>query len=64
MESLLSIAGSVASIGAAIWAFIEARKAADSATKAELVRNELIDRRKLVEVSKIYAQTDRILTKG
>jgi hypothetical protein len=61
MESLLSIAGSVASIGAAIWAFIEARKAADSATKAELVRNELIDRRKLVEVSKIYAQTDRIL---
>lgn len=62
MESLLSIAGSVASVGAAFWAFIEARKAADSATKAELARNEMIDRRKLVEVSKIHAQTDRILT--
>ncbi len=62
MESLLSIAGSVASIGAAIWAFIEAGKAADSATKAESVRNEMIDRRKLVEVSKVHAQTDRILT--
>lgn len=62
MESLLSIAGSVASIGAAIWAFVEACKAANSATKAELVRDEMIDRRKLVEVSKVHAQSDRILT--
>lgn len=62
MDSLLSIAGSVASLGGAIWAFVEARNAAASATKAELVRNELIDRRKLVEVSKVYAQTEQILT--
>jgi hypothetical protein len=62
MDSLLSIAGSIASIGAAIWAFIEARKAAASASKAELVRDELIDRRKLVEVSKVSVQTERILT--
>lgn len=61
MDSYLSIAGSIASIGAAIWAFVEARSAAESATKAELVRNELIDRRKLVEVSKVYSQTERIL---
>lgn len=61
MDSFLSIAGSVASIGGAIWAFVEARSAAASASKAELVRNELIDRRKLVEVSKVYAQTERIL---
>lgn len=62
MEDLLSVLGSVASIGAAIWAFIEARKAAESASKAIKVRNEMIDRRKLVEVSKVHAQTDRILS--
>lgn len=62
MDSLISIAGSVASIGGAIWAFVEARHAASSANKAELVRDELIDRRKLVEVSKVFAQTERILT--
>lgn len=61
MDSLISIAGSVASIGGAIWAFVEARHAASSATKAELVRDELIDRRKLVEVSKVFAQTEQIL---
>lgn len=62
MESLLSILGSVASIGAAIWAFIEAGKAAESASQAAQVRNEMIDRRRLVEVSKVHAQTDRILS--
>lgn len=62
MEDLLSILGSVASIGAAIWAFIEAGKAAESASQAAQVRNEMIDRRRLVEVSKVHAQTDRILS--
>jgi len=62
MDSFISIAGSFASVGAAIWAFVEAGKAASSATKSEQVRNELIDRRKLVEVSKVYAQTEGILT--
>lgn len=62
MEGLLSVLGSVASIGAAIWAFIEAGKAAESASQAAQVRNEMIDRRRLVEVSKVHAQTDRILS--
>jgi hypothetical protein len=62
MDSLISVAGSVASIGGAVWAFVEARNATLSATKAELIRSELIDRRKLVEVSKVFAQTERILT--
>ncbi|NLR33966.1 hypothetical protein [Aeromonas hydrophila] len=61
MDSLISIAGSVTSIGGAIWAFVEARNAASSATKAKSVRDELIDRRKLVEVSKVFAQTERLL---
>ena len=62
MESLLSIFGSVASIGAAVWAFLEAKRAAASASKAEEVRNEMVDRRRLGEVSKVHAQTDRILS--
>ncbi|MDN3453609.1 MULTISPECIES: hypothetical protein [unclassified Psychrobacter] len=62
MESLLSIFGSVASIGAAVWAFLEANKAAASASKSEEIRNGMIDRRRLGEVSKVHAQTDRILS--
>ncbi|UPR26551.1 hypothetical protein ITG08_07560 [Vibrio cyclitrophicus] len=62
MESIISILGSVASIGAAVWAFIEAGKAADSASQAVQVRDEMINRRRLVEVSKVHAQTDRILS--
>jgi len=61
MESLLSIIGSIISIGSAIWSYIEARKSSLSASKAVKVRNEMIERRKLVEVSKVHAQTDRIL---
>ncbi|MGR6863420.1 hypothetical protein ACU5EH_25485 [Aliivibrio salmonicida] len=60
-ESVISVIGSVASIGAAIWAFIEANKASKSATKAEKVKGELVERRKLVEVSQIHAETSRIL---
>ncbi|WP_201534104.1 hypothetical protein [Psychrobacter immobilis] len=62
MESLLSLLGSVASIGAAIWAYIEARKAAVSASEVEKVRNGMIDRRRLGEVSKVHAQTDKVLS--
>ena len=61
MDSWMSIAGSVASIGGAIWAFLEARKSAESATKAENIRNELIDRRGMVEVSKVHTKTIEIL---
>lgn len=61
IEAILSVIGSVASIGAAIWAFMEARKARNAATRAELVRAEMIDRRKLVEVSQILAETRRVM---
>jgi len=61
MDSTLSVLGSLASIGAAIWAFFEASKAAKAATRAEAVRDEIIDRRRLVEVSQVYADTKRIL---
>lgn len=57
----LSAIGAVASILGAIWAFYEARKAAASAKKAEKVRKELIERRKMVEMSQLYAETSRIL---
>ena len=60
-ESTLSIIGSVASIGGGIWAYLEAKKAKSSASKAELVKKEIVERRKLVEVSQIHAETSRIL---
>ena len=61
MENLISIIGSIASIGAAIWAFIEARKSSTAATKAETLHDELIHRRKMVEVSQVHSETKRIL---
>lgn len=60
-ETWISTIGSLASIGGAIWAFFEARKAALSANKAETVRDEIIERRKIVEVSQVHAETSRIL---
>ncbi|MDD2917620.1 hypothetical protein [Rhodoferax sp.] len=61
MDSPLSILGSVASIGAAIWAFIEAKKAAQAATRAAAMRDEIIQRRRLIEVSQVYTDIKRIL---
>ena len=61
MDSTLSILGSLASIGGAIWAFVEARKSTNAATKAEALRNEIVQRRKLLEVSQVYVETRRIL---
>lgn len=57
----ISVIGSIASIGGAIWAFVEARKSSRAATKAEKVRDEIISRRKLIEVSQVHAETARIL---
>lgn len=57
----LSILGSIASIGGAIWSFCEARKSAKSASEAKRIRDELIDKRKLVEISKLHGDTSRIL---
>ena len=61
MDSPLSILGSLASIGAAIWAFVEAKRSAKAATRAEALRDEIVDRRRLVEVNHIYTETKRIL---
>lgn len=61
MEAFISILGSFASIGAAIWAWREAGKASSSATKAEKVRDEIINRRKIVEVSQVHHKTKKIL---
>jgi len=58
---MLSILGSIASISAAIWALYEATQAAKSATKAEAVRDEIIHRRKMVEVTQVHSETNRIL---
>lgn len=58
-DSWLSILGSVASIGAAIWAYIEAKSASRHASKAEAIRDELIQRRSRVEVSQVHAKPRR-----
>lgn len=61
LERWISVIGALASIVAALWAFYEAYKASKSASKAELLRNEIIERRKMIEVSQVYAETNRIL---
>lgn len=61
MDSTLSILGSIASIAGAVWAFREAQKSAHAATKAESLRDEIVHRRQLLEVSQVYTDTKRIL---
>lgn len=61
LETVLSVIGSIASIGGAIWALVEARKSAHSATKAQRLRDELVHRREIVEVSQVHVETKRIL---
>jgi len=62
MDSPLSILGSVASIGAAIWAFMESKKAVQAATHAAAMRDEIVHRRRLIEVSQVHSDTKRILS--
>lgn len=62
MEKWLSILGSIASIGGAVWAWYHAVQASKSASKAELVKSEIIERRKIVEVSQVYRETTRVLS--
>ena len=61
METWISIIGSIASIGGAIWAWYQAVEATKSASKAEKVKGEIIERRKIVEVSQVHKETTRIL---
>lgn len=61
IENAISVIGSIASIGGAIWAFFEAKKSTDAATKSELLHSELIHRREMIEVSIVHEETKRIL---
>lgn len=61
MEYFLSIIGSVASIGGAIWSFIEAKNASRSASAVERARQEIVQRRELAEVAQIHFEIKRIL---
>lgn len=61
MDNWLSIGGSIASIGGAAWAFYQARLSSRHANRAEAVRDELIKRREMVEISQVHAETTRIL---
>lgn len=60
-EKWISVIGSFASMAGAIWAYTEAKKAKVSASKAERIKGEIVDRRKLVEVSQVHSETSRIL---
>ena len=61
MESWLSVLGSLLSIGGAIWAYIQARRSRTFAEQAKAVRDELTERRKVIEISKVHTETTRIL---
>ena len=61
MDTWLSILGSIASIGGAIYACRQAVQSRNYAAKAQQLRDELVNRRKLVEVSQVHAETNRIL---
>lgn len=61
MEKWLSIISGIASILSALWAFYEAKQASKAATRAENVRDEMIERREMVEVSHVHVETKRIL---
>jgi len=61
MELWLSILGSIASIGGAMWAYHQATQSKKYAKEAQQIRDELINRRTLVEVSQVHTETSRIL---
>lgn len=61
LEPLLSIIASLFSIAGATWAYIEADKASLSAKQATKIRNEILDRKELLEISHVHTETNRIL---
>lgn len=61
MDYWLSILGSIASIGGAYYAYHQAMQAKGHATETKRLKDEFVNRRKLVEVSQIHSETDRIL---
>jgi len=61
IERWLSVLGAVASISAAVYAVYQAKLSSESASKAEKARNEIIEKRKTVEISQVHAETKRVL---
>ena len=57
----LTILGSIASIGGAIWAWRKASLASKSASLAEQMKNEILERRLTIELTKIHTKTSHIL---
>lgn len=62
MENLITVTGSLASIVGAVWALRAARTARSAAEAAKQMRDELVQRRRAVEVSQVHAETRRILS--
>lgn len=61
MEDLFSIIASIASIVAACVAVIGARSSIASFREAKKIRDDLVRRRGIAELSKLYGETGRIL---
>lgn len=57
----LGLVSAVASIGSAIWAAVEARASAKSASQAELVRDRMINHRYVAESHQLLESTRAIL---
>lgn len=57
----LTIVGTVASIGGAIFACIQAHRSRTFADQAKQIQEGFVEKRKVVEVSEIYNATERIL---
>ena len=61
MTDWIAIIGSIFSISGALYAFYQAQQSKKHSIEAQNIRNELIDRRKLSEISKIHNETHNIL---
>lgn len=57
----LGLVSAIASIGSAIWAAIEARAAAKSASRAELVRDRMVNHRYVAESHQLLQSTRAML---
>jgi hypothetical protein len=61
MNDWIAITGSIFSIGGALYALYQAHQSKKYSIEAQNVRDELIDRRKLSEISRIHSETHNIL---
>jgi hypothetical protein len=61
MDIVLSIIASVASIAAAIFSWLKARDSFSYSNSARSFRDEIVKRRGMIELTKVHAETVRIL---